>query len=143
MASTPDGYPYPVGTDKVVDGDNAIAALAAAIMPNGNPLAGNFLQPLQGPAIPLTKLRVFVVNQSFGTDAFGIAKVNVTGSITSLYAVLLHGINDQQDVGLVVYSTRLAALPSVGCMVFKRSAPTVSLPSTFCDLGGIIIGGVA
>lgn len=31
MASTSDGLPYPLGTDKVRDGDNAIAALAAAI----------------------------------------------------------------------------------------------------------------
>lgn len=31
MALTPSGYPYPTGSDKVVDGDNAIRALAEAI----------------------------------------------------------------------------------------------------------------
>lgn len=31
MATTPKGYPYPTGTDRVVDGDNAIQALATAI----------------------------------------------------------------------------------------------------------------
>ena len=28
MANTPTGWPYPVGTDRVMDGDNVIAALA-------------------------------------------------------------------------------------------------------------------
>lgn len=31
MATTQNGLPYPVGTDKVVDGDNAIKALAEAL----------------------------------------------------------------------------------------------------------------
>jgi hypothetical protein len=31
MATTPKGYPYPIGTDRVVDGDNAIQALATAV----------------------------------------------------------------------------------------------------------------
>jgi hypothetical protein len=33
MATTPGGLPYPIGTDKVVDGDNAIEALARALDP--------------------------------------------------------------------------------------------------------------
>ena len=33
MATTPGGLPYPVGTDKVVDGDDAIKALALALDP--------------------------------------------------------------------------------------------------------------
>lgn len=31
MANTPKGYPYPVGTDRVMDGDDAIRALAEAV----------------------------------------------------------------------------------------------------------------
>jgi hypothetical protein len=31
MATTPQGLPYPLGTDRVVDGDNAIRALAEAV----------------------------------------------------------------------------------------------------------------
>lgn len=31
MANTPGGLPYPIGTDRVVDGDNAIRALAEAV----------------------------------------------------------------------------------------------------------------
>lgn len=31
MASTARGFPYPVGTDRVMDGDNAIQALAQAV----------------------------------------------------------------------------------------------------------------
>lgn len=31
MATTPKGYPYPVGTDRVMDGDDAIKALAEAV----------------------------------------------------------------------------------------------------------------
>jgi hypothetical protein len=31
MASTARGYPYPVGTDRVMDGDDAIKALAQAV----------------------------------------------------------------------------------------------------------------
>jgi hypothetical protein len=30
-ATTPKGYPYPVGTDRVADGDNAIQALATMV----------------------------------------------------------------------------------------------------------------
>ncbi len=30
-ANTAKGYPYPLGTDRLMDGDNAIAALAAAV----------------------------------------------------------------------------------------------------------------
>lgn len=42
MATTPNGLPYPVGTDKVVDGDDAIKALAL------------FLDPSYGPWTPYT-----------------------------------------------------------------------------------------
>lgn len=31
MANTPKGFPYPVGTDRVMDGDDAIRALATAV----------------------------------------------------------------------------------------------------------------
>jgi hypothetical protein len=31
MANTPLGYPYPVGTDRVMDGDDAIASLALSV----------------------------------------------------------------------------------------------------------------
>jgi hypothetical protein len=31
MAQTPRGYPYPLGTDRVMDGDDAIKALAQAV----------------------------------------------------------------------------------------------------------------
>jgi hypothetical protein len=31
MATNPKGYPYPVGTDRVMDGDDAIKALADAV----------------------------------------------------------------------------------------------------------------
>jgi len=31
MATTPNGLPYPVGTDRVMDGDDAIKALATAL----------------------------------------------------------------------------------------------------------------
>lgn len=31
MATNPKGYPYPLGTDRVMDGDNAIQALADAV----------------------------------------------------------------------------------------------------------------
>lgn len=41
MALTPGGLPYPLGTDKVVDGDDAIHALAVAL----DPL---FLQAVEG-----------------------------------------------------------------------------------------------
>jgi hypothetical protein len=34
MATNAAGWPYPVGTDKVVDGDNAIKALADQLMAN-------------------------------------------------------------------------------------------------------------
>lgn len=33
MALTPGGFPYPVGTDRVMDGDDAIKALAEALDP--------------------------------------------------------------------------------------------------------------
>jgi len=31
MANTAKGYPYPVGTDRVMDGDDAIHSLATAV----------------------------------------------------------------------------------------------------------------
>jgi hypothetical protein len=31
MANTPKGYPYPLGTDRVMDGDNVIQSLATAV----------------------------------------------------------------------------------------------------------------
>ena len=37
MATTPNGLPYPVGTDKVVDGDDAIQALATFLDPGYGP----------------------------------------------------------------------------------------------------------
>lgn len=36
MANTAKGYPYPVGTDRVMDGDDAIKALAEAIEADAN-----------------------------------------------------------------------------------------------------------
>jgi hypothetical protein len=38
MANTPGGLPYPLGTDKVVDGDDAIHALATWLDPTQNKL---------------------------------------------------------------------------------------------------------
>lgn len=43
MANTPRGFPYPVGTDRVMDGDNAIQALAQAVNDRLGNMAGGLV----------------------------------------------------------------------------------------------------
>ena len=46
MANTPKGYPYPVGSDRVADGDNAIQSLAEAVDTNlGRAAQGRVTMP--------------------------------------------------------------------------------------------------
>lgn len=46
-ATTPKGYPYPLGTDRVMDGDDAIHALATAVDTRlGVATAGNVVTPV-------------------------------------------------------------------------------------------------
>lgn len=71
MANTSTGLPYPVGTDKVVDGDNQIKALADALT----------LQLPQG------KLKFF--NAAATTNGTGdIAIVTGLGTINGMVAIL-------------------------------------------------------
>jgi hypothetical protein len=99
MANTPKGYPYPVGTDRVADGDNVIQALAekvdgslglaagglVTITPSGagaaTPIAVTF------PAGRFTVAPWMVSNMSAGSNTdrqTGVTGVTTTGATITL-----------------------------------------------------------
>jgi hypothetical protein len=93
VANTPNGLPYPVGTDLVVNGDDAIRALAETVDPKTGTPAGATFTPdasLWAPdgtiASVLTRaggrwlLTAFVRNKNTGAYAAGVA---VLGSVSA------------------------------------------------------------
>ena len=73
-ATTPHGYPYPVGTDRLMDGDNAIQALAEAVDSKlGVAAAGSVAYPAGGAGITS-------VTVTFPAGRFTVAPVVVVTS---------------------------------------------------------------
>src|SRR4051812_29460424 len=107
MATTPNGVPYPLGTDHVVDGDDAIHALAT------------FLDPAYGPYIPyvptftgLTPGTSAVVVARYqqvgkGVRAWGSVTLGsgfVVGAVTMNTPVPVHAAHKQfQTLGRAMY----------------------------------------
>lgn len=93
MAQTAKGFPYPVGTDRVMDGDNAIQALAEAVDTKlGVAASGTF------PA---------------GSLATGTASIAVTfpaGRFTVAPAVMANCVHPDSTVGILASSATGATL---------------------------------
>ena len=99
MATTPGGLPYPVGTDKVVDGDNAIRALAEALEPKVLISSGvvTFKAGITG-ACRLHKIgRLVVIDGSFAKATDFVAN-EFLGTMTAAFAPVL-GINAGLHLG--------------------------------------------
>jgi hypothetical protein len=99
MALTPGGLPYPTGTDKVVDGDNAIKALAEAIdarVTGGLLVAvtgadGMIYVPAHGLGATPTRVGVSQLDQGAAQDPFSLVKLRVVNAT---------------GLGFIVYDTR-------------------------------------
>jgi hypothetical protein len=78
-ANTTHGYPYPVGTDRVADGDDAIKALAEAIDPRlGFGLAaGSVALPITAASTPVS------VSVTFPVGRFSVAPYVVASNISN------------------------------------------------------------
>lgn len=82
-AATTKGYPYPVGTDRVMDGDNAIQALAEAI--DGDANYTRAISTGQGPLVVSTDTPIL-------WDAPSVNGCALTKTSTSLWTVTKPGI---------------------------------------------------
>jgi hypothetical protein len=82
MATTPEGLPYPSGTDKVVDGDDAIHALAVG--------AGTtFMLPVALNAAQYPRATVMVAELAVNFDANGRIYLDTSGTFSQiLYATV-------------------------------------------------------
>jgi hypothetical protein len=107
MATTPNGLPYPVGTDKVVDGDDAIKALAT------------FLDPLYGAWTAYTP--------TYNGLSIGNAVVNVrhkrVGTLVTVGGVITFG---STTVFGATFTVSLP-FPAVGAWTSAMSAGTCLL----------------
>jgi len=106
MALTPGGLPYPVGTDKVVDGDDAIHALALALDPlylqateasgiqgtQGNPVKSSLAHVLLTPGLWLVQAGAGVAVD--GTLGAVVLSFFVVGTNTELNPALRSPAND-------------------------------------------------
>jgi len=106
MATTPIyGWPYPVGTDRVMDGDNAIAALAQAIETT--------LSNVLGAMLPIVKRST----ASLATTTVDQVVPGLTATITTAKAGYMVVI-----VGLDVVFTSGADVGFVDCRPFVDAA---------------------
>lgn len=82
MANTPHGYPYPIGTDRVMDGDDAIHSLATAVDSKaGVHASGTVTLPAPGTIGTATTVNVtFPVGLFSAPPNVVAAVVNVTPS---------------------------------------------------------------
>lgn len=87
---TPGGLPFPDGTDYIVDGDNAIRALAEAI---DGPIYANFkLAPIAGSLKPTVGGAVAFDGPRTGSDTSVLSadKTGITLAKTGVYRVDMH-----------------------------------------------------
>lgn len=83
MATTGKGYPYPVGTDRVMDGDDAIKALAEAV--DGDALYTRAASTGQGPLVVSTHTAIL-------WDAASVNGCALTKTSSSVWTVTKAGL---------------------------------------------------
>lgn len=95
-ATTTKGYPYPLGTDRLMDGDDAIHNLADA------------------------------VNTKAGTLAGGVLTVPVTVNATNYQVAVTFPVGRFVNPPRVVCSTLGTAPANTACCVYQNSLPTAT-----------------
>lgn len=141
MATTPTGLPYPVGTDRVVDGDNAIRALAEAVhatAPNVNDFGidlalGTQSLPanafttfctLNAPAVPAGRFLVLA-----GVCASFVGP----GAVAGYFRFLVNGVkwgddlrSDLDTVGRPIVHTRVLTISAPGALKIETQYQSTS-----------------
>src|SRR6476659_935240 len=80
MGTTPEGVRYPAGTDKVVDGDDAMGTLAGDV-------GTNFPYPVNTSAVNFKRVGLMLSQSLAATfDANGRWRIDVSGTFTSVIA---------------------------------------------------------
>jgi hypothetical protein len=107
MANTAKGYPYPVGTDRVMDGDNVIRSLAEAVDTKLGCAAGGLVTITPSSAGAATAVAVtfpagrftvapwMVSNMSAGSNTdrqTGVTGVTTTGATITLTSATAAGV---------------------------------------------------
>ena len=109
-ATTPKGYPYPLGTDRVMDGDDAIASLANAVDTKlGVAAAGIFTTG--APPTPNTPITTAL---TFPAGRFTAAPIVTASPNTSAVAIVA-------PIGI-------SSITASGCNIsFSRSSGTTAI----------------
>jgi hypothetical protein len=123
MATTADGLPYPVGTDKVVDGDDSIKALADALQARG--LGKRWLADKQNITTGSTGIAIVSFPVAFTTQPI------VVGLIQWTYGAVFVMVDASQNGGVVGSAFYLKLQRPDGSTV--NSAP--------CLISYIAVGG--
>jgi hypothetical protein len=114
MALTGHGYPYPVGTDRVMDGDDAIHALATAVDTQAGVLAsGKATVPITVQGTTASVAVTFPAGRFNGvpfvaTSPVGNAPQQFTQSIASVTATGFT-INGNRSIGTAVFDVNWIA----------------------------------
>jgi hypothetical protein len=144
MATTPNGFPYPVGTDKVVDGDDAIRNLAQTIDPrlppavdepvtynaNYGPLANQPLKlTLYGKRLTIAGAIRNIVGpigwNAFSYLAFGTVPAAIRPATGTTYVV--NGVYLIAGVGFFVSQLTIAETGVINWQASQTQASTVAI----------------
>lgn len=92
-ATTPGGLPYPLGTDLVVDGDDAIRNLATAVDARLTFPGASYPAPIVGTKSTTRPLETWAYNATVATNASGDGDIAPPAGVTlvSLYGVQVIG----------------------------------------------------
>jgi hypothetical protein len=118
MALTPGGLPYPVGTDFVKDGDDAIHALALAIDPSQVSAVDTAVRTgLAGQAL---KSPLAIINLTAGRwRVQGAAAVRADSGISDSIALTLFDANTSLDIPNARGSVQYLPLSQIGTLVTR------------------------
>jgi hypothetical protein len=104
-ATTPKGYPYPLGTDRVMDGDDSIQALASAV----DTKVGLFASGYVASPVPGSLNTPVSVAVTFPAGLFSANPVNVTVTpLTATPQARAVSVNGVSQTGAQLWVSQLS-----------------------------------
>lgn len=134
MALTPGGLPYPLGTDKVVDGDDAIKALATALdlrIPIGGPPA-TALFPFNAALPAIVNARIQTAIGQATTNSAGVIGVTFPKPFTTAVLFAIGVTVGGAAFAPVINSSQITL---TGMSLYWQNTPNTSLTFAFLAIG--------
>ena len=115
-ATTPKGYPYPLGTDRVMDGDDSIHALATAVDTNlGVQASGKATIPV------VSNTTNYSVSVTYPVGRFTETPHAVATAISSAAAAVFYTVGAGNASGFAIYGQRTSGSGPFDCYWIARS----------------------